>query len=70
MMAASTRSGSQQERAEEQELGRELDLFQQVAAATGDTLEAVWRMREEERADLIAVLGLASTQVASVRTQI
>ena len=46
----------------------EMDLFQRVADATGDTLEVVCSMREEERADLIAVLGLAITQVASVPT--
>ena len=48
------------------EMSSEMDLFQRVADATGDTLEAVCSMREEERAGLIAVLGLAITQVASV----
>ena len=50
------------------EMSIEMDLFQRVADATGDTLEAVCSMREEERAGLIAVLGLAITQVASVPT--
>ena len=50
------------------EMASEMDLFQRVADATGDTLEAVCSMREEERAGLIAVLGLAITQVVSVPT--
>merc|ERR1712059_53767 len=39
-------------------LGRELTLFQQVASAIGETLEAVCNMQDKERRELISVLGL------------
>ena len=36
----------------------ELDLFRQLAEATGETLEAVYNMQERERGELIIVFGL------------
>jgi len=38
--------------------GHELNLYQELATAVGETLEAVCNMQEQEREELITVLGL------------
>jgi len=40
------------------DIRHELDLYQQIASAVGETLEAVCNMQEQEREELITVLGL------------
>jgi len=41
---------------------KELELYNKLAAAIGDTLEAVCNMQERERSELITVLGLVSSE--------